>query len=149
MAAQETPAIDEAGGIVNALKKLARIGWSKWYVIVAILTGLNLWSTGGPRVTVPVDDIFRAVGWTWTINSGYKPELLSSTEFERIKAGPAFGRMQDRMQDLSVAVESKARADKVFVVLGATLISGYIGFSLDAVYHWLRKKRAAHQGQVQ
>jgi hypothetical protein len=127
---------------VNTLKKFVRIGWSKWYVSVAILTGLVLCSaTADPDVTVHADAIFRAVGWTWTINSGYKPELLSPSEFERIKEGPAFGRMKDRMQDLSDAVESKARADKVLCVLCVTLITGYIGYSLDIGYKWLRKRR--------
>jgi hypothetical protein len=127
---------------VNALKKLARIGWSKWYVSVAILTGLNLcFATADPRVTVPVDAIFGAAGWPWTINSGYKPELLSPSEFERIKAGPAYDRMQHRMQDLSDVIESKAKADKALSVLCAILITGYIGFSLDVGYKWLRRRR--------
>ncbi len=126
---------------MSKLRELVRQGGSRWYVIVAILTGLNLAMQADPRVTVPVDEIFRAVGWRWTINSGYKPELLSDSEFERIKAGPAFARMQTKIQDLSSAFESEARAEKALSVLCVILVTGYLGFSLDAGYKWLRKFR--------
>lgn len=99
------------------------------------LTGLVIWfATGGPQVTLSVDDVFGPrLG---PPPAGYK--LLTPRELERLDGDPT---LNDREGNLVHAIESKVRADKVLSVLFATLVTGYIGFSLDAGYTWLRKKK--------
>ena len=110
---------------MNAVVKVCRSAWSHWYVRIAVFVTVALWTVlhycFGRALRGAIPEAFLQVSLTFHGS----PEAWKAYHWLKTLQS-----LQEWLNDLGV-----------FFAFGAILC--YLGFSLDAGYKWLRKRRAA------
>jgi hypothetical protein len=117
---------------MGTIKEMVRQSWSRWYVILAATVMCIVWVA----LILCHMGVFEK-NWE-TINSKVI-EQLNSLEMGRHL--DAHG--NEKLTEARSLMGLQQFLTDWQVILGAGLLVGYFGFSLDAGCRWLRKKRAA------
>jgi hypothetical protein len=104
---------------MGKIKELLRLGWSRWYVRVAIFVAI-----AGFVCVFTLGDYFQGP-WLY--------ETLEKT----------LGAYRHRYRDFGSLLTMQWRLNAVLNVLFIASIVDYVGWTRDAGYKWLRKRRAA------
>ena len=123
---------------MNALQKLCRIGWSQWYVRlglgVAVGVGILICISYGLRLP----ELRNSLGFT----------IIDSLDRKFEHLGPGifmanWARVHESREKFISLASLNHGIEELKIIIGSFFLTAYAGFSLDAGYHWLRKRRAA------
>jgi hypothetical protein len=125
---------------MGKINKLVGLGWSPWYVRIAVLVaiGLSAWM----YLTTEADGISKQSEWRQSLVH----EIVSTTDPQHLRTSwfPQWDRSEASREQLDSLISIQRSFHQLELIVGFTLATGYIGFSLDMGYKWLRKRRAAH-----
>jgi hypothetical protein len=110
---------------MGKIRELVRQGWRHWYVRLALLGPVSLWG------------LLTLLGAARAVLGAR--EWASLTVSVAMNGSPEAWKALRQLEWLSKVQEF---ATELTVVACLSFILGYVGFSLDAGYKWLRKRRA-------
>ena len=122
---------------MGKVKELVRTGWSRWYVRVGLAVSLITLVACPPFASREVISELKA-----------RVELqLAEQNLIREKGLHLDEQTQAKLHDADSMITWQENLTDWQFVLGSGLVAGYLGFSLDAGYHWLRKRRQQSKKQ--